>query len=264
MILYSESAIEINDKQNALFLDIAAHDIYSMTDMYVESCYMEDASEKEDQSDEKKSILKTISNKLRGLIDKIRDIIDGFKASVESKKNLTAEEFLSSETATVQMEYDIVAMQKEVDQEYLEARKIVSKISGITKVPIDEVAAFCDKMDAKLHENKDKFVPVGKAIVKTTAIDKVRKGVYNNIADSKKLTDDINNYLDEFDKVAYGKPLRDISPDDIQKNANAVTRLSVTLGKMIGSWKGVYRKIDKAAARISGVARKEYARALKK
>ena len=262
MILYSESAMDINAKQVELALNIAAHDIYSMTDMYVESCYMEDASEKKNESSEKKTVFNTIVEKIRGLIDRIREIIDGFKASVESKKNLTAEEYLSSETAEVEMMYDIAAMQKEVDQEYLEARKIVKKISGITNVPIDEVAAFCDKMDAKLHKNKDKFIPAGKAIMKTAAIDGIRKSVYKNISDSKHMTDELQKYLDEFDKVANGGKAP-ADPDTIQKNANAVTRLSVTLGKMVNSWTHTFEKMGKTVNRNSGTFKKEYARAKK-
>ena len=71
MILYSESAMDINAKQVELALNIAAHDIYSMTDMYVESCYMEDASATKNESSEKKTVFNTIIENIITVIFKM-------------------------------------------------------------------------------------------------------------------------------------------------------------------------------------------------
>ena len=161
MVLFTESAMELDEKQFGLTMDIYSHDIHSMLDMYTENCYLEETAstddEKSNSTSGKKSVMQTIIEKLKSMIAKVGEIIDAFKASIEGKKNLTAEEYMGSETAKIQFAYDCEAIQKEVDMEYLEARKIVSSISSITKLPIEKVAAFCDKMDAKLHENKDKF-----------------------------------------------------------------------------------------------------------
>ena len=265
MALFTEGAMELDIKQTNLMFDIASHEILSMTDMFVESCYMEDGStdeEKQKASSDKKTIWQTIVEKIRGMIDKVRDIIAGFKASIGGKNAISAEDYINSETAQVELQYDIMAMQKEIDQEYLEARKIVNSISSVTNVPIEKVAAFCDKMDAKLHKNKDKFIPAGKAIMKTAAIDGIRKSVYQNISDSKHMTDELQKYLDEFDKVTNGGKAP-ADPDTIQKNANAVTRLSVTLGKMVNSWTHTFEKMGKTVNRNSGTFKKEFARAKK-
>ena len=266
MVLFTESAMELDEKQFGLTMDIYSHDIHSMLDMYTENCYLEETAstddEKSNSTSGKKSVMQTIIAKLKSMIAKVGEIIDAFKASIEGNKNLTAEEYMGSETAKIQFAYDCEAIQKEVDIEYLEARKIVSGISSITKLPIEKVAAFCDKMDAKLHKNKDKFIPAGKAIMKTAAIDGIRKSVYQNISDSKHMTDELQKYLDEFDKVANGGKAP-ADPDTIQKNANAVTRLSVTLGKMVNSWTHTFEKMGKTVNRNSGTFKKEYARAKK-
>ena len=156
-----------------------------------------------------------------------------------------------------------MAMQKEIDQEYLEARKIVNSISSVTNVPIEKVAAFCDKMDAKLHANKDKFIPAGKAIIKAAAIDQVRKNVYKTVANTDELMKQSNKYLDEFDRTVRG-PQADKIPDDTQKKANALTRFVGTMGKMVKRWEGNFTKATRTINRMSGTFNKEYAKEMHK
>ena len=256
MALFTEGAMELDIKQTNLMFDIASHEILSMTDMFVESCYMEDGS-----TDEEKQ--KASSDKIRGMIDKVRDIIAGFKASIGGKNAISAEDYINSETAQVELQYDIMAMQKEIDQEYLEARKIVNSISSVTNVPIEKVAAFCDKMDAKLHANKDKFIPAGKAIIKAAAIDQVRKNVYKTVANTDELMKQSNKYLDEFDRTVRG-PQADKIPDDTQKKANALTRFVSTMGKMVKRWEGNFTKATRTINRMSGTFNKEYAKEMRK
>ena len=266
MALFTEGAMELDIKQTNLMFDIASHEILSMTDMFVESCYMEDGStdeEKQKASSDKKTIWQTIVEKIRGMIDKVRDIIAGFKASIGGKNAISAEDYMNSETAQVELQYDIMAMQKEIDQEYLEARKIVSSISSVTNVPIEKVAAFCDKMDAKLHANKDKFIPAGKAIIKAAAIDQVRKNVYKTVANTDELMKQSNKYLDEFDRTVRG-PQADKIPDDTQKKANALTRFVSTMGKMGKRWEGNFTKATRTINRMSGPFNKEYAKEMRK
>ena len=49
MALFTEGAMELDIKQTNLMFDIASHEILSMTDMFVESCYMEDGSTDEEK-----------------------------------------------------------------------------------------------------------------------------------------------------------------------------------------------------------------------
>ena len=268
MVLFTESAMELDEKQFGLTMDIYSHDIHSMLDMYSENCYLEETAstddEKSNSTSGKKSVMQTIIAKLKSMIAKVGEIIDAFKASIEGNKNLTAEEYMGSETAKIQFAYDCEAIQKEVDMEYLEARKIVSGISSITKLPIEKVAAFCDKMDAKLHENKDKFLPAGKAIVTTIAIEKTRKSVRDKICQSKDITNRSKKILDDFEKASdpnYDakqminkmKKIENPEYDDTQKKLSLMTRFINTVGKMEKRW-----------IRISNTLDGEYSRNMKK
>ena len=248
MVLFNEKAMELDEKQFNLQMDIYSHDIHSMLDMYTESCYMEETSpnkdEKATKSTEKTSILKTIVAKLKSLIGKIGEMIDAFRASVESKKkNLTAEEYMGSETARIQFAYDLAAIQREVDAEYLEARKIVSGISKITNVPVEKVANFCDRMEQKIHDNKSKILPAGKAIVTTVAIEKTRNAVRDSIYKSKDITARSKKLSDDFDKAIGVEPKKEDDPET-DKKLSVMTRFMTVVGKLEKKWMRVSNTLD--------------------
>lgn len=248
MVLFSESALELDERQFGMTMDIYAHSIYSMADMFTENCYLEETASTEDEKTTsktgKKSIVQAIVDKLKEMIGKIGEIIDGFKASIDGKKNLTVDEYMNSETAKIQFAYDCEAIKKEVDMEYLEARKVVSSISNITNLPIEKVAAFCDKMDAKLHANKDKFLPAGKAAVTTAVIEKTRKSVRDNIYRSKDILNRSRKVLYDFDRVT--------DPDyGTEKKLNALTRFINTVGKMEKRWVRISSTLDSEFSRYS-------------
>ena len=109
------------------------------------------------------------------------------------------------------------------------------------------MAAFCDKMDAKLHENKDKFLPAGKAVVSTIAIEKTRKAVRDKICQSKDITNRSKKIIDDFEKASG------LNNDDTQKKLSLMTRFINTVGKMEKRW-----------IRISDTLDGEYSRNMKK
>ena len=244
MVLFNEKAMELDVKQCDLMMDIYSHDIHNMLDMYTENCYLEETASTEEErkssSDGKQTILQTIIAKLKSLIQKISDMIDAFKASIASKKNnLTAEEYMNSETAKIQFAYDVMAIQKEVDEEYLEARKVVQGISKITKVPVDKVAAFCDKMESKLHDNRDKILPTAKAVISTAAIEKTRKSVRDNIMESKNITERSKKLVDDFNKTIGVE-----NDPDAKEKLSVMTRFITVMGKMNKRWMRVSDTLD--------------------
>ena len=171
-------------------------------------------------------------------------MIDAFRASVESKKkNLTAEEYMGSETARIQFAYDLAAIQREVDAEYLEARKIVSGISKITNVPVEKVANFCDRMEQKIHDNKSKILPAGKAIVTTVAIEKTRNAVRDSIYKSKDITARSKKLIDDFDKAIGVEPKKEDDPET-DKKLSVMTRFMTVVGKLEKKWMRVSNTLD--------------------
>ena len=248
MVLFNEKAMELDVKQCDLMMDIYSHDIHNMLNMYTESCYLEETAsteeEKKSSSEGKQTVLQAIVAKLKSLIQKVGDMIDAFKASITSKKNLTAEEYLNSETARINFAYDVASIIQEVDEEYLEARKVVQGISKITNVPVEKVAAFCDKMDEKLHNNKDKFLPTAKAVVSTIAIEKTRKTVRDRIMESKNITERSKKIVDDFNKTIG------VTDDpETDKKVSVMTRFISTIGKMNKRWMRVSDTLDSEMSR---------------
>jgi CHASE3 domain sensor protein len=258
MALFEEATGgEILLRQNDLKMDLMSHQVYGLIDMY---CYTEDGDEAP-ASTEKKSLGKTIADKIRAILKAISDIIEIFKANF-SKNKLTVEEYLSSETGQMEIQLNIEAIHKEIDEEYLAARKIVSKISNVTNFPAEDVAAFCDKWEARIHNNRDKIIPAGKAVASTAAISAVRKQVYKNIDSSKGFVAQTNKILDEIEdeeRKALKKPSiaqeKAIKAAKMQQKGLAGTkyrltaRLSSTLEKMVKGWSYIGDTLDSEVKR---------------
>jgi hypothetical protein len=158
-------------------------------------------------------------------------------------------------------------MQKEIDDEYLAARKIVSKIASVTKFPAEDVAAFCDNIEAKIRNNKNKIIPAGKVLVSTALVTKARKRAYDKIDAAEGLVKQTNKFIDEYEDIAR-KSLGKESLAEERANKAAkkkrmeekpvvgnvyrgLTRLSTTMHKMIKGWTYYAKNLESEAKRAS-------------
>jgi hypothetical protein len=266
---------EILLRQSNLKVDLMSHQAYNLINMY---CYTEDGDEGSSSTDSaKKSLGSTIIAKIRQILQNIKDMIKLFKANI-SKNKLTESQYMNSDTARLEIQLNVQEMQKEIDEEYLAARKIVSKIAAATSFPAKDVAAFCDNIQEKIHNNRDKVIPVGKAIVSTAIINSARNKAYQKINDSEKIVEDANKLLDKYaaeeqstlrgiksDEVAYKKQmkaekqakkeakkaerLKAKAEQTKGKSANAeayrgMTKLSSTLHSMVKGWTTMAHTLD--------------------
>jgi hypothetical protein len=267
MVLFEEGATgeSILSAQSNLCADLMAHQAYNLINMY---CYTEDGEEDGESTStsvESKSLGKRITDKIRAILKSISDMITIFKRNF-SKNKLTASEYMNSETAKLELQINVQAMEKEVDEEYLAARKIVSKISDITHFPAKDVAAFCDNMEERFHKNRDKLVPIGKAVVSTAVIESARKKAYKAIDGSSMFVKKTDALLDEYEEVERKLTGRQsLKGERAYKAARlnqkglrgdvyrGLTRLSTTMHKMV-----------KGFTTMSSTLESEVGRAMKK
>lgn len=101
-----------------------------------------------------------------------------------TKDHLTTSDYLNSGTGRIQLEMDMERIQKNIDKEMLEGRKLVQLISKGTKIPASTVADFVDKCARACKDH-------GKMVIGTAGAIAIVKGVSSHMKKTKANAEDI-------------------------------------------------------------------------
>ena len=143
-------------------------------------------SESEGEQTEKKpsGFIEFIRKAVDYIVKLISDFLEMLGNFFNTKEHITTSDYLGSETGKLQLEYDMERVQKEVDAQMLEGRKLVQLISKGTHIPAEKIAAFSDKCARVCKDH-------GKVIVGTAAALAISKGIRSHMKKTKNSAQEI-------------------------------------------------------------------------
>lgn len=156
----------------------------------------------------------------QGIISRMIDAIVKFIQSINEKvaslfkkdDHIDIEAFLKSQTGQVQLQYDVEAINADVEKQLLEGRKIIQAISSVTGISDAKVAKYCDTCTRLVEKH-------GGAIVKFAAIGAVRAYVSHNFLNG--IDEKISNWRGvDSHMQAFNKTAAQIDADNAIKTAN--------------------------------------------
>lgn len=224
----SDLETEIFMRENVIELDECQNDIIDGLNMYQESVLFE--SEDSDKSD---GILLKICEKIGKMINKIKDFISSFFKSIGMNMGdkLTAEDYISSETAKVRLDADYAKICDDIDHEIAESHKIVSKLAKL--MGIDPVV-----MKRMTDKGQKAFKTTAPVILSTAAAvivgNKIKKSILKNdkvVDDIDKARKGIERKLKRKDKITYDKLKKDGHP--IMAELNKLTAMASERSKKL-------------------------------
>lgn len=223
--------------ETALEGDLMFHQNCQLINQY-EIIYLEDGDE-----GQKDGVISSIVAGIKKMLDKIRTLIDGIIDSVKmgSKKRLTADAYMASETGQLALEADIVAMKKAVDEEYLSARTVVKMIANITHEDPKQVASMCDKINQRLTDNRHKFVGAAGGLVRAGAAIALSKDSINKCEEIKEMAIMTDKSVENLKKNTGQK----IKPEVY----NSINKFTHTLYKLSNDYSYISDAVEKSIAK---------------
>lgn len=176
-----------------------------------------------------KKFLHDVGTTISDLFKKDDDVVD-------------IENFLRSQSGTVQLSYDVNAIKEGVDNEILKGRKIIQMISKGTSVPDKVVAEYVDGASNFIS----KYSKTAGKLVSFVALSKIRKTVSENVFKGWE------QKVDEMQSVNTGAVFSKFSMSQASVDAETDPDYQQYL-------KDEAKRIKKAAKRMSKVASKEEA-----
>lgn len=157
---------------------------------YAYECAMVDSdlslmeeSEEGTESNKPSGFANFIDKVVKSIGKLITDFCDMIKNIFNTNEHLTTSDYLSSDTGKIQLEMDMEKIQKNIDRELLEGRKIIQLISKGTKIPASTIADFTDKCARACKDH-------GKMIIGTAGAMAIVKGVSSHMKRAKSQVDD--------------------------------------------------------------------------
>lgn len=208
----------------------------------------------------------------QGVISRMIDAVIKFIHSINEKvaslfakdDHIEIESFLQSETGQVQLAYDVEAINKEVDAQILEGRKMIQMISSVTGISDEKVAKFCDTCGNLVEKH-------GGMIVKMSAIGALRAYV------AHKSLNGLDKKVSEFRGVdthleAWKKSYDAINADSdakrkkkrAEKEAKRQARMQRQTHSVVTSISNMVNAAGRAKAAVSKQIAAEYAKARSK
>ena len=190
-IAYCETAIEFG---------VLNHQALIAIDTYEQCLYVEDGN-----TEATEGVFQKMKKAILDILDKIDSVIRGFLDGIKlgSKNRLTVDKYMSSETAQLNIQKDIIEIHKAIDAEFMEMRKVVKVISNVSGFDPNDVAKKCDEITERIRANKDKIKDGAKGLVKAAAIYKISEDANKKIEESwgwEKKTKELLNRMDTNDK----------------------------------------------------------------
>lgn len=241
--LYSDDMdFEILARENALEIDIIQHAIMEDFNIYTETCMFESA-ESEDKSD---GILTKIVDNMKKAIKKIIEFVQGIFTSMKMGvgDQLSVSDYMKSDTAKIRLTNYALAIQKELEDEILEGRKLVKAISSKAGFDPHIVASFVDKAQNFVMDQGTTILSTGAAVVLANKIS-------NSILNGNKLLKKNQELAEQIE--AEKKKQSDIKTDKLKNDGHSKLAalnslnnvISSTMRKATGVWSSLNRELDK-------------------
>lgn len=182
--------------ENALETSILEHDALNAIGIYEQLIYMEDGEE----TPASKGVFEHIKAAILKILDSIQTAIDGAIDFIhsKSKKRLTAEEYMQSNTGQYQLSCDVENMMKAVDNEYLQSRKFVMKVSKLTKQDAEKIAGITDRVNSYLHDNRFKLAALSASAVEYSVVQRLQKSILGKMKDVQKCKDETQDLVNKM------------------------------------------------------------------
>lgn len=175
--------------------DINSLEILERTSTY--KSVFEDAAQQNavnaQTEEKKKSLAGRIIDKIIGILSKIVDAIKEFFYNIKASfgHSLTVEDYMSSNTVKLEFEEDMRQIATFVDQQYAEARPIVSRIAKLTNTDVLKVEKWCDAVS-------NFAVKKGKFVLKAAATVGFCKMLERTLSKHLKLSDEFKAAMDKM------------------------------------------------------------------
>lgn len=201
-----------------------------------------------------------ISRMIDAIIRFIRGINERVSSLFAKDDHVEIESFLQSETGQIQLAYDVEAINKEVDKQILEGRKMIQAISSVTGISDEKVAGFCDTC-GKLVENH------GGMIVKMSAIGAVRAFVdhkaFNDldkkVSDFRGVDTNLEAWKKSYDAINAGTDAKR-KKKRAEKEAKRQARMQRQTHSVVNAISGMVNAAGKAKATVSKQIATEYSK----
>lgn len=114
-----------------------------------------------------------LTRMIDAIVKFFQDLNNAISNAFKADTNVDVESYMNSMTGQVKLAYDMEAVQRHVDKQLLQGRKLIQAISSTTGVSDETVAKFCDSCTNIATE-------FGGPIVKMAAVSKIRDYVANS------------------------------------------------------------------------------------
>ena len=232
---------EIYFKESTIEFDLMHHKNQSLIDLYSQELFLEAAEGA--PAKESKGVFQKIIDGIQAALKRIGDIIDGFMNAIRENKgnHLTPEEYMNSTAGKEALALDIALMRKDVDEEYLQMRKIVQKLSSATGLPAEDIAKFSDSVNEKVYNNRYKIKAGAKTAVRMTEVFALQKVLVEHMDEATQYKKKAEKTLADIE--AREKALRGVAKDLTGKDLSLLDRFVNSLGHTIGKWAHMYTTI---------------------
>lgn len=222
----------IRYKQDCIEVELLHHRNLCNIDTVSQLCYLEDA----DTKTESDGLLAKIRSGVEALMDKllsiVKAIINGIKSG--SNNHLVFDEWIESDDAQYQLQGDIQKMMSELDEQYLQMRTVVQKISAATGMDPKKVAEISDKAGATAEKVANfSHTKLAKKMVRGAAIKKMSKHLANQLYDVDNLTEENKKKVRQLKKDAGCKDRLTC----YDYTTRALVKITMGYKKMLGSLK---------------------------
>lgn len=241
-IAYCETAIEFG---------VLNHHALIAIDTYEQCLYVEDGN-----TEATEGVFQKMKKAILDILDKIDSVIRGFLDGIKSgsKNRLTADKYMSSATAQINLNTDIIEMQKVVDAQFLEMRKVVKMISNVSGFDPDVVANTCDNINEKLHDNRNKIKDGAAGLVKTASALAISDAAIKHIEECNGWKEKTRESVERMSR--RGK----IPPEKQTGMMKALNKASQTLGNLVNSYtyitNGVISAVNKGESQRAKAEKK--------
>lgn len=235
---FFESAEDaIRYKQDCIEMELLHHRNLCDIDTVSQLCWMEDG----DSKAESDGLMTKIGNGLQALMDKILSIVKAVINGIKSGQgnHLVFDEWIESDDAEYQMNTDIEKMVATLDEQYLQMRTTVQKISSATGMDPKKVAEIADRAGLAAEKAANfSHSQTAKEIMKGAAVKKLGRHLGQKMYDTDGLIKENQQKVKSLKKDAKFK-------DRVTCYEHAMHALSkITLGykKATDSLKAVVKK----------------------
>lgn len=233
-----------------LSLSLFENKILNLSDVREQLTYMEfmEAEESQDidntasSKEKSKGVASSIKEKVLGMLRRIRALIEKAVGNLRNlaggeKEELTAEEYINSDTGQIQLEMDAQGMMQEVDREYAKQRKLVGKLSDLSGVDVLLVEQGIDKLNDIIRKHSKPVMDSAHGIITVATRKRLANRILNNMDGVKQMDAKIESLVNK------NYPPKD--PSQMKRMERAMTKLTTLTNKLFDSYVTVSRTINK-------------------